>query len=113
MHTGAEAALTTAYNDAAGRSNCPISVAGNLQGMTLTAGLYKSTSTLEISSGTVTLTGPGVFIFQVALGLTVTLDAGVVLSGGAQASNVYWQVGSSATIGTTATMVARSWRMHP
>jgi len=73
-------------------------------GHDLDPGLYKSTSTLEISSGTVTLSGVGVFIFQIASGLTVTSGAGVVLSGGAQASDIFWQVGSSATIGTTATM---------
>jgi ice-binding like protein len=101
---GAESDLTTAYNDAAGRSNCAISVAGNIAGETLTPGLYKSTSTLMISSGHVTLSGTGVFVFQVASGLTVTSGAGVVLSGGAQAANIFWQVGSSATLGTTTSM---------
>jgi hypothetical protein len=97
--------LTTAYNDAAGRTLCAITVAGNLGGQTLTPGLYKSTSSLEISSGDLTLDGQGdpdaVFIFQMASTLTTTAGRQVVLSGGAKSTNVFWQVGSSATLGTT------------
>ena len=105
---GAEANLTLAYSDAAGRVNCPVTVAGNIGGKTLTPGLYKSTSSLAISSGDLTLSGGGnpngVFIFQVASALTTTSGRAVILSNGAQAGNVFWQVGSSATIGTTSTM---------
>jgi hypothetical protein len=43
--------LTVAYNDAAGRTLCPVSIAGNLGGLTLAPGVYKSTSSLEISPG--------------------------------------------------------------
>ncbi|MDO8553045.1 MAG: Ig-like domain-containing protein, partial [bacterium] len=97
--------LTTAYNDAAGRSTGPVSVAGNLGGQTLAPGLYKSTSSLEISSGDLTLDAQGnadaVFIFQMASTLTTTSGRQVILSGGAKAANIYWQVGSSATLGTT------------
>ena len=97
--------LTTAYNDAAGRTLGPVSVAGNLGGLTLPPGLYKSTSSLAISSGDLTLDAQGdanaVFIFQMASTLTTTSGRAVVLAGGAKASNVFWQVGSSATLGTT------------
>jgi hypothetical protein len=97
--------LTTAYNDAAGRTVGPVSVAGNLGGLTLPPGLYKSTSSLSISSGDLTLNAGGdanaVFIFQMASTLTTTAGRAVILSGGAKAANVYWQVGSSATLGTT------------
>jgi hypothetical protein len=97
--------LTTAYNNAAGRTVAPISVAGNLGGMTLAPGLYTSTSGLQISSGDLTLDAQGnpnaVFIFQIATTLTTTAGRQVILSGGAKASNVFWQVGSSATLGTT------------
>jgi len=97
--------LTTAYNDAAGRTLAPVTVAGNLGGLTLPPGLYKSTSSLAISSGDLTLDGQGdpnaVFIFQMASTLTTTSGRKVVLSGGAKATNVFWQVGSSATLGTT------------
>jgi hypothetical protein len=101
----AVADLTTAYNDAAGRTLCPVTVAGNLGGQTLVPGLYKSTSSLEISSGDLTLDAQGdpdgVFVFQMASTLTTTGGRRVVLSGGAKASNVFWQIGTSATLGTT------------
>jgi hypothetical protein len=101
----AMAALTRAYHDAAGRTRAPVTVAGNLGGKTLSPGLYKSTSSLSISSGDLTLDAKGdgnaVFIFQMASTLTTTSGRAVVLSGGARASHVFWQVGSSATLGTT------------
>ena len=97
--------LTTAYNNAAGRRTAPVAVSGNIGGRTLTPGLYKSTSGLEISSGDLTLNAQGnpnaVFIFQMASTLTTTSGRKVILTGKAQAANVFWQVGSSATIGTT------------
>jgi Ice-binding-like/Abnormal spindle-like microcephaly-assoc'd, ASPM-SPD-2-Hydin len=100
--------LTIAYNDAAGRSTAPVTVAGNIGGQTLPPGLYKSTSGLAISSGDLTLDGQGdpnaVFIFQIASTLVTTSGRQVILIGGAQAANVFWQVGSSATIGTTSEM---------
>jgi hypothetical protein len=100
----AEAALTTAFNDAAGRTLCPTSVAGNLGGQTFTPGLYKSTTSLEISSGDLTLDAQGnanaIFIFQMASTLTVSTSRKVVLTGSASAANVFWQVGTSATLGT-------------
>jgi hypothetical protein len=101
----AEADLTTAYNDAAGRTLCPIGVAGNLGGQTLTPGLYKSTTSLEISSGDLTLDALGnanaVFIFQMASTLTTSAGRQIILSGSARAANIFWQVGSSATFGST------------
>ncbi len=101
LANNAKLCLTTAYGDAAGRSTAPISVAGNIGGQTLAPGLYKSTSSLDISSGDLTLSGNGVWIFQVASALTTTSGRAVILSGGALASNVFWQVGTSATLGTT------------
>ena len=102
----AQAALTVAYNDAAGRTTNPVSVAGNLGGSTLAPGLYKSTSGLEISSGDLTLDAQdnanAVFIFQIASTLDVTVGRRVILIGGAKASNVFWQVGTSANIGSSA-----------
>jgi hypothetical protein len=99
------AALTTAYNDAAGRTLAPVTVAGNIGGLTLPPGLYKSTSSLAISSGDLTLDAQGdanaVFIFQIASTLITTSGREVILSGGAQSKNVFWQVGTSATLGTT------------
>ncbi|MEO7953534.1 MAG: ice-binding family protein, partial [Polaromonas sp.] len=100
LANNAKLCLTTAYGDAAGRSTAPVSVSGNIGGRTLAPGLYKSTSTLEISSGDLTLSGNGVWIFQVASTLTTTPGRQIILAGGAQASNVFWQVGTSATLGT-------------
>jgi hypothetical protein len=96
--------LTAAYNDAAGRTVGAITVAGNLGGQTLTPGLYKSTSTLAISSGDLTLDAQGdanaVFIFQMGSSFTSTIGRQIILAGGAKAANIFWQVGSSATLGT-------------
>ena len=101
----AQADLTTAYNDAAGRTLGPITVAGNIGGQTLAPGLYKSTSSLAISSGDLTLDAQGdgnaVWIFQIGSTLTTTSGRKVILAGGANPGNIFWQVGSSATIGTT------------
>lgn len=108
MHASlAQSALTVAYNDLAGRSTNAVSVSGNLGGSTLSPGLYKSTSGLEISSGDLTLDAKGdtnaVFIFQMATTLNVTVGRHVMLIGGARASNIFWQVGTSATIGVNST----------
>ncbi len=98
--------LTDAYLFAEGAvSPAPATVAGDLGGQTLAPGIYKSTSTLMIQSGNLTLDAKGdvnaVWIFQIAAGFTTVGGAGgsIILSGGAQAKNVFWQTGSSATIG--------------
>jgi hypothetical protein len=97
--------LTTAYNDAAGRTLAPVVVAGNIGGQTFGPGLYKSTSTLAISSGNVTLDAQGdpdaIFIFQIASAFSVTSGRQVFLINGAVPANVFWQVGTSATFETT------------
>jgi hypothetical protein len=104
--TQAKLDLTAAYNDAAGRTSTDIvTLSGNIGGLTLTPGLYKSTSSLAISSGDLTFDANGnadaVFIIQIASTLTTTSGRKVILSGGAKASNIFWQVGTSATLGTT------------
>ena len=95
-----QAALTSAINDAARRKsvppNAPIS---NLGGSTLTPGLYTSATTVELT-GDLTLHGKGVYIFQIGSGLTVNNSARVFLTGGAQAVDVFWNVGTAATLGT-------------
>jgi len=103
--TTAKGDLTTAYNDVAGRTSTDIVLlAGNLGGFTLTPGLYKSSGSLEISSGDLTFdalcNANAVFIIQIASTLVTTSGRKVILAGGAQASNIFWQVGSSATLGT-------------
>lgn len=98
--------LTNAYLAAeAAVSPAPVSVSGDQGGRTLAPGIYKSTSTLSIASGNLTLDAQGdvnaVWIFQIASGFTTVGGAGgsVILTGGAQAKNIYWQTGSSAVIG--------------
>lgn len=107
--TQAKLDLTAAYNDAAGRTSTDkVYIAGNIGGLTLSPGLYKSTSSLAISSGDVTFDAKGdpnaVFIIQIASAFTTTAGRKVILSGGALAENIFWQVGSSATFGTTSVM---------
>lgn len=101
--------LKTAFNDAAGRSPIPSGPflnpgAGNLGGLTLAPGLYKFTGTAMITGSDLTLTGgpDDVWIFQIADDLQVGSSVHVTLAGGAQARNIFWQVGTSAVIGTFA-----------
>jgi hypothetical protein len=99
----AETDTTTAYLDAAGRTPFT-TVAADLGGTTLTPGVYSSSSSMALT-GAVTLNGGGdassVFVFQVGSTLTTANASSVVLENGAQACNVFWQVGTSATLGTT------------
>jgi len=97
--------METAYTDAAGRTN-PTATnlgAGNIGGMTLAPGLYKWTSNVGISKD-VTLAGASnqVWIFQIAGSLSQASATKVILSGGAQAKNIFWQTAGGVIIGTTA-----------
>ena len=99
----AQSDLITAYNDAANRPT-DANNSADLGGHTLTPGVYRSASSLGLT-GDLTLDARGdpsaVFIFQVGSALTTASGSRVVFLGGAQACNVYWQVGSSATLGTS------------
>jgi hypothetical protein len=103
----AQSDLTTAYNDAAGRSSTA-TISADLAGQTLTPGVYTSSSSQGLS-GDLTLNGGGnsnaVFVFQAGSTLTASSGSRVLLIGGAQPCNVFWQVGSSATIGTSSAFV--------
>jgi hypothetical protein len=96
--------METAYTDAAGRTLPDFTElgAGNIDGLTLVPGLYKWGTGVTIPTG-VTLTGGAndVWIFQIAQDLTVGNGAIVTLSGGAQATNIFWQVAGQVTLGTT------------
>jgi len=85
----------------------PQTVSGNQGGKTLAPGIYKSTSTLSVDGNDLTLDAQGdpnaYWIFQVASTLTTTTGGNIKLIGGAQAKNIFWQTGSSATIGTYTT----------
>jgi hypothetical protein len=106
--TTAVSDMQTAYTDAAGRTspNHTELGAGNITSMTLAPGLYKWGTGVLISSAGVTLSGSAtdVWIFQISQNLTVANGAIVTLSGGALASNVFWQVAGQTTIGTTVAM---------
>jgi hypothetical protein len=101
----AQTDLTTAYNDAAAQAPTG-TVSADLGGQTLTPGVYNSASSLGLT-GALTLDAQGnanaVFIFQAGSTLTTASASSVNLVNGAQACNVFWQVGSSATLGTTST----------
>lgn len=99
----AKAALLAAYNDAAGRLGAAV-LAGDLSGLTFAPGLYKNSTSVMLSAGNVTLDAQGdanaVFIFQLGSTLTTNAATQVILAGGAQATNIFWAVGTSATLGT-------------
>ena len=97
--------MQTAYVDAAGRSNPDYTelAAGNIGGLTLPPGLYKWSNTVLIPTD-VTLEGSAtdVWIFQIAGGLTQSSETNVILTGGALAQNVFWQVKGVVDVGTNA-----------
>ena len=103
----AQTDLTAAYNNAAARP-VTATVPVELGGTTLTPGVYNSAAGTFGITGTLTLDAQGdpnaVFIFQAASTLITAASSNVSLINGAQASNVFWVVGSSATLGTTSTL---------
>jgi hypothetical protein len=102
--TTAVADMKLAFTDAAGRTAGVTELgAGNIGGMTLTPGVYKWGTGLKIPAD-VTLDGKAtaVWIFQVAQGLTMSSATSIVLTGGALAKNVFWQVSGKVELGTTA-----------
>jgi hypothetical protein len=100
--------METAYTDAAGRTLPDYTelYAGDVTGKTLTPGLYKWSTGILVSAGGVTISGAAsdVWIFQIAQNLELADGAMVTLSGGALASNIFWQVAGQITLGTTAAM---------
>jgi hypothetical protein len=97
--------MQIAYSDAAGRKNPRVTElgAGNIGGKTIRPGLYKWSSSVIIPSN-VTLRGGlnANWIFQIAGTVNISSGKMVILSGGAQAKNIFWQVAGRTTIGTTA-----------
>jgi hypothetical protein len=94
----AQGDLTTAYLAVAAMP-CGVTITADLGGTTLAPGVYCSTSSVGVT-GVVTLAGPADAIFVIRAASTLTTAGSVVLSGGALAKNVFWWVGSSATLGT-------------
>jgi hypothetical protein len=90
--------METAFTDAAGRVPDVTELGvGNISSLTIAPGVYKWGTGVLITTN-VTLAGPadGVWIFQIAEDLTMGSGAQVLLSGGAQANNIFWQVGGGA-----------------
>jgi len=100
----AQADLTTGYNFAAGLACQTVLTGQNLGGLTLTPGSYCFTSSAQLT-GVLTLDGLGdpnaVFVFQIGSTLTTASASQVLLTNGTSGFDVFWQVGSSATLGTT------------
>ncbi|MBA3916557.1 MAG: DUF3494 domain-containing protein [Acidobacteriales bacterium] len=100
--------LTVGYNDAAGAPCGTVLTGTDLGGLTLVPGVYCFSSSAQLT-GTLTLDGQGnpgaQWIFQMGSTITTASDSTVLLINGAAICNVYWQVGSSATIGTNSTFV--------
>lgn len=95
--------MEAAYTDAAGRAPGVTELgAGIIGGMTITPGVYKWTTGVTIPTD-VTLSGGAddVWIFQIAGTLDISSATKVILSGGAQANNIFWQVADTTTLGTT------------
>ncbi|MGA7613889.1 MAG: ice-binding family protein [Thermoanaerobaculia bacterium] len=100
---GAQSDVTAAYNDLAGQA-CDATISADLGGTTLTPGVYCSATSMGLT-GTLTLDAQGdsaaVWVFQIGSTLTTASNSTVSVINGGNACNVYWQVGSSATLGTT------------
>jgi hypothetical protein len=94
-----------AYSDAAGRSipDATELGAGEIGGLTIAPGLYKWGSGVSIATDVTLSGGPNdVWIFQIAETLKQASATRITLAGGAQAKNIFWQVGGVVSIGTTA-----------
>jgi hypothetical protein len=102
--TTAVSNMETAYTDAAGRAvNYTELYAGNLSGKTLTAGVYKWGTSVLINTDVTLNGGPNdVWIFQIARGITQANGIKIILTGGAQAKNIFWQAAETVSIGTGA-----------
>ena len=102
--TAAVLDMEAAYTEAAGRTLPDFTElgTGNIGGLTLAPGLYKWSSGVTIPTDVTLSGGPDdVWIFQIAGNLGISSATKVVLSGGAQAKNIFWQVAGQTTLGTT------------
>jgi hypothetical protein len=104
----AQADAATAFNNLAAMAPTKSLSGQDLGGMTLTSGVYNFASSGQLT-GTLTLDAEGnsnaEFVFQFGSTITTAVSSEVVIINSGKACNVYWQVGSSATIGTTTTFL--------
>jgi len=98
--------VTNAYHNLMSEYGSNDLTGQNLGGMTLAPGVYNYDTSCAIAAGTLTLQGDSnaKWIFKIGSSLTTAAGTGVNMSGGASASNVYWLVGSSATLGADTSM---------
>lgn len=110
----AQTNLVIAYDDAAGRTVTSDLTGQDLGGMTLTSGVYQFDTSAQLT-GTLTLDAEGdpdaAFIFQIGSTLTTASDSSVVLINEAQYCRVFWQVGTSATLGTDSQFIGHIFAM--
>jgi hypothetical protein len=95
----AQTALTAAYTNAMTQPSTANLTGQNLGGLTLGPGVYTFDSSAQLT-GTLTLSGAGYYIFQIGSTLTTASASAVAAINGADAANIFWQVGSSATLGS-------------
>ena len=104
----AQADVTAAYNALAGMACNTVLTGQDLGGLTLSPGVYCFTSSAQLT-GTLTLDGQGdpnaVFVFQIATALTTASNSSVQVINGGQSCNVFWQIGTSATLGTNTNFI--------
>jgi len=105
----AQTDLTTAYNTLAGTAGGVDKSGIPLDSLTLTAGVYKYSSSCFLNGGVLTLDGAGdpnsKWIFQIGTSFTIAGSSKVLMTNSGSALNVYWQVGTSATLASSVTMV--------
>jgi len=109
MLTTAVSDMQAAYTDAATRANpdhTDLGTAGDITGLTIAPGLDKWTTGVTVAAAGVTLDGAAndVWIFQISGTLTLASSAHIILAGGANPANIFWQVAGQVTLGTTAVM---------
>ena len=96
----AQADAATAYGRlSATPCNVTYGAVQELSGLTLNPGVHCFPSSAQVSAGTLTLNGPGPFIFKVTSTFITFVGSSVILTGGATCDNIFWLVGSSATVG--------------
>lgn len=104
----AQTSLTTAYNDLAGQTPTRNLTGQDLGGLTLTGGVYKFDTSAGLT-GTLVLDAQGstntAWIFQIGSTLTTASGSAITMINGGSLCNVFWQVGSSATLGTTTSFI--------
>lgn len=99
--------LRVAYDTAKAQAMCPLAISGDLGGKTLAPGLYSATAAVVLDMDDLTLDAQddpsAVFIFQFADSLTTSTARKIILKNSANAANVFWQIGTSATLGPNST----------